>query len=255
MRRLLVFFTLMALTAAMPAGAQMPAKSLARVVNVKVKPGNVQQFEEGLKRFHAWEHQQNYPFTYYAWTIISGERNGQYILASLGHDWKDFDEVEKFTASAGAQVQADLAPYTESVTISYYVQRSDLSVLEPAPGASPLPFSEVITFFLKPGAEPANEEVIKEVGAAIKKSNWPAKPAQWYQLVNGGEGDELILASGRKDWANFQPPEKTLAQMLAEVYGKDGAQALFGKFDRGLRSVRTEIARYRTDLSYIVATP
>ena len=174
------------MAAAMPASAQMPANSLARVVNVKVKSGASQQFEEGLKRFHEWDHQQNYPFTYYAWTIISGERNGQYVLATFGHDWKDFDEVEKFNASAGAQVRADLAPYTESVTISYYVQRSDLSVLAPAPGASPLPFLEVITFFLKPGAEPANEDDIREVGAAIRKSNWPAKPAFWYQLVKGG---------------------------------------------------------------------
>ena len=255
MRRLFVFLTLIALAAAMPAGAQMPAKSLVRVVTVKAKPGTGQQFEEGLKRFHAWEHQQNYPFAYYAWTIVSGERTGQYVLASFGHDWKDFDETEKFNAGAGAQIRADLAPYTESVTISYYVQRSDLSVMASPPGGSPLPFSELTTFFLKPGADPANEDVIREVGAAIQKSHWPAKPVNWYQLVNGGEGDELVLASGRNNWADFQPPEKTLAQMLAEVYGKDGAQALFAKFNRGLRSVRTEITRYRPDLSYIAATP
>jgi hypothetical protein len=111
----------------------------------------------------------------------------------------------------------------------------------------------VVTFSLKPGQSPQVIDAIKEVNAAIQKSHWPAKPAGWYQLLNGGEGPVLVLASARNNWAEFQPPEKDLGSMLAGVYGKDGAQALFDKFYKNLRTVRTEIFRYRPDLSYLPA--
>jgi len=186
--------------------------------------------------------------------VVSGERNGQYVVGTFGHDWKDFDEVEKFRERARTEISGDQGPFEESAVVSYWALMPEVSMNPPAAGEPPAPFSSVLTFFLKPGAMDDALEVIRATNAAIKKTNWPHKPSAWYTLVNGGEGPALVLAIRYANWADFQPSEKTLAGMLADAYGKERAQALFQKFDKGLQSQRSEIFRYVPDLSYSPAT-
>jgi hypothetical protein len=254
MRKLVVFLSFLTLAFALPAGAQMPSKSLARVINVTVKPGMGPQWEEGVKKFVQWQHQQDAPLAYYVWSIISGPRSGQYVVGTFGHDWKDFDEAEKLGPAAEKQIQVDLEPYTESHLVSYWEYRSDLSGHEINMGQVPPAFSSLTRFNLKPGAEFTMEDVIKAVNAAIQKSHWSGKPSEWYSLVNGGEGPAMILSTGHQNWADFQPPETSFVKMLIEAYGKEGAGALLRNFSNSLRSEESEILSYRPDLSYIPAS-
>jgi hypothetical protein len=250
MRKALVFLSFLALAAALPAGAQMPPKSLTRIVIIKVKPGMGPQFEAGLKKFHQWEEQQNVSFTFHTWSIISGPRTLQYAISTSGHDWKDFDALTKLGPAAQEQIQADMGAYVESVEISFWLYREDLSghALDPS---QPRPtFIEVTTYFLKPGGGTGVTDAIKAAGAAIQKSHWPGKPSGWYSLVNGGNGPTMAIVTGHPNWADFQPPETSFIKMLTEVYGKDGATALGKKFFSGLRSWRSEIWRSRPDLGY-----
>ena len=253
MRKVLVFLSFIALAIALPAGAQMPAKSLDRIVVVKTKPSMSAQYEAGVKKLIDWSRQQKRPHTYYCWNIISGPRTGQYVFGTLGHDWKDFDAAEEGSGGALKIIMEDMDPYTESVMISYWVYRKDLSGPPPNAGQAPPAFADVITFFLKIGGEPAVTDAIKTVGAAIQKSHWKGNggPSGWYSRVNGGYGSALALSTGHENWADFQPPEPDLFKMINEVYGQEGAAAIWKKFDSGLRNVRTEIWRYRPDLSYI----
>jgi hypothetical protein len=254
MRKVSVFLSFLALAVALPAGAQMPAKSLNRIIVVKTKPSMSAQWEEGLKKLIEWSHQHNLPLANHCWSIVSGPRTGQYAFASPGHDWKDFDTAEKASQGVLDQIRADLDPYTESHLTSYWVYREDLSGHAIDTSQSPPAFVEVITFFLKPGGEGQVEDVIKAGNAAAQKSNWHGKPAGWWSLVNGGFGGQLTLVMGRENWADFQPPDPDFFKMLNEVYGKEGAAALGKKFNSSLRTVRSEIWRYRPDLSYIPAS-
>ena len=127
MKKFLVSLSIAALAMALPAAAQMAPKSVARVIDVKVKNGMNQQFEEGVKKFRQWEQQQNYPFTEFAWSIMTGDRSGHYLFATIGHDWKDFDETEKFGPGASKVIQADVAPYVESAVYSFWEAHPDLS--------------------------------------------------------------------------------------------------------------------------------
>jgi hypothetical protein len=254
MRKVCVLLSFLALAFALPAGAQMHPKTVARIVNIKVKPGMGPEFEAGLKKFHQWEHEHHFPVTYFTWAIISGDRTGQYMLGTFGHDWKDFDEIQKAAAGSGEQIQEDMGAYVESAVISYWVVRPGLSLTPPDPNAKVAPFADVTTFYLKPGDENDVEDVIKEVNTAIRKTQWPAKPSRWYSLFNGGDGAAMVLASDCQSWAEFQTPETSLGKMLAGAYGQDGAETLMKKFDKALKSVRTEIYRYQPDLSYIPAS-
>lgn len=97
---------------------------------------------------------------------------------------------------------------------------------------------------------------IKEVNAAIKKTHWAGAdtPGGWYVLADGGEGPQIVLSIGLKNWASMQGPSLSFGDMLSEVYGKPGAKALGRSFSTHVRSVRTEIIRYRPGLSYIAAS-
>jgi hypothetical protein len=251
MKKLVVFLSFLPLAVAVPTFAQMQPKSLTRMVTIKVKPGMGPQFEEGLKKFHRWEKQQNVAFTFQVWSIVSGPRTLQYAIGTSGHDWKDFDALTNIAPAAQEQIQADMGAYFDSVEISFWAYREDLSGHPPNTSEPPSAFAEVTTYFLNPGGGMAVTDAIKAADAAIKKSHWPGKPSGWFSLVNGGDGPRLAIATGHENWADFQPPETSFIEMLTEVYGQDGAEALGKKFFGGLRSWRSEIWCYRPDLSYI----
>jgi hypothetical protein len=58
-----------------------------------------------------------------------------------------------------------------------------------------------------------------------KQADWP-KTSGWLQLVNGGEGPTFVLLNSRKNWADFVPSPKTLADVLNENYGKEVADQI-----------------------------
>lgn len=256
MKKVLVLVSLLALAVAIPAGAQTQSKNIARIYTIKAKPGQAQQWEAALKKLEAWEHQQNFPGTFYVWSVISGDHYGDYVLGEFGHEWKDFDEMQARGEKAGfgKEVGETVAPYTESVKISYYAFQRDLSIVPPDPNKPPLPMSEVNFFTLKPGGLGPAMNAIKQVNAAIRKTHWPGgdTPGGWYVLVNGGEGPQLVLSGGYKNWAALQPPSTSFFKMLEEAYGEAGAKAIGHDFYSHVRSESNELIRYRPDLSYNV---
>ena len=40
-------------------------------------------------------------------------------------------------------------------------------------------------------------------------------------MANGGEGPTFVLLNNRKNWADFAPLPKTVADVLTEAYGKE----------------------------------
>ena len=253
MRKACVFLSLLVLAVAIPAGAQSNSKNIARIFTIRTKPGQAQQWEGGLKKMTAWYHQQNLPVTLYVWSVISGEDLGDYVLGEFGHDWADFDQMQARgeKVGVGKEVEETVAPYTESVKMSFYTFLPNMS--SPiTPGQKPMPMSEVTFFTLKPGGTEPVINVIKQAGAAMAKTHWKGNgPGEWYALVDGGEGPQLVLSVGHENWAGFQEPSPSLTEMLAQAYGKAGANALGHEFDSHIRGIYSEIIRYRPDLSYI----
>ena len=247
-KKIVPFLFVSGLLVTAPGRAQFPAKSVALIYESRSKPGA--DFEAAAKAHFAWHKQQNDTWSYSLFQVISGERTGEYIGGTFGHDWKDFDEHAKFEQADMANARETLFPAIESFKTSYWLYRRDLSLNVPEQ-SGPDPLVEVITFYLKPDAwMPAVEDVIKKVNDAAKKSNYSIHGG-WYQLLNGDDGSQLVLTVGHKTWADMQPPNKTFEAMLAEVYGADATHSLFKTFDGSLRRSRSEIIQYRPDLSYL----
>jgi hypothetical protein len=253
MKRVLsvLVFSCALLLGVVPALAQMQSNTVAEVYFVTPKPGSTADIEAATKRHMQWHRQQNDTWTWLVWQIVDGDQMGQYVVGTFGHDWKDFDDKARFEEEDDANAMSVIGPYIQSLTSSFYAVRPDLSLNRPTPGSQPSAYSSVTTVLLKPSGFMEAEEAIKEVNAAIKKSNWPAKPSAWFQLLNGGEGPTLVMVVARDKWADFQPPEKEFGEMLGESYGKMGAENLFHKFYGNIRSYHSQIIKFRPDLSYI----
>jgi len=121
-----------------------------------------------------------------------------------------------------------------------------------APANQPAaPMTAVTIFILHPGAGPDFIAAIKKVNDALgKQAGWP-KTSGWLQLVNGGEGPTFVLLNSRKNWADFAPLPKTLADVLNDTYGKEVADQIQKTIRDCTARQYTEAAAYRADLSYV----
>jgi hypothetical protein len=114
------------------------------------------------------------------------------------------------------------------------------------------PLATVTHYFLIPGTAPDFEDAIKRINAGLDKANFAGPRVYWYQLMNGGEGPHYVLVSPRKSFAEFGAlPPTAVRDALQKAYGQQQGGALQQSLGKMSKSVRTEMIRYRQDLSYV----
>ena len=233
---------------ALPALAADTPGTLAQIFVQKPKPGAQAQYEEGRKKHMDWHRKQADTWEWNTWEIVNGPRTGQFLVGSFGHHWKDLDGRGDFEKADGVDAVANMGASQESSSMSFFDYQTDLSM--PGEGPRPGAFSQVTHYYVKAEGIIDFQDAAKKINAAIKKANYPSHPI-WYRLTSGGEGPHFVMVQARKNWAEFEPPAKTVQDMLAEVYGKVDGPATLAKFRKQIRYVETEILRYRPDLSYV----
>lgn len=251
--RKLVLSLLSAILLSLTLAAQTtPSKNVAQIFVNQIKPGTQQSYEQGRKRHMNWHRGQNDTWAWYVWQTATGEDTGSYLVGSFDHEWKDFDGRAKFEAADNTDAAAQMGAYEVASPMMFYARRDDLS-LTTGPLNYTAPLVSVTHFMLQPDGTTAFTDAVKQVGDGIRKTNYPAKPSHWYQLMNGGPGPHFVLVSERQSWADFQPLDKTLEAMMTEAYGADQGAAILSSLRKAIRSTRTEALQYRPDLSYVPA--
>ncbi|HET7207966.1 MAG TPA: hypothetical protein VFI95_15425 [Terriglobales bacterium] len=228
--------------------AQSSPQQVSEVHLFTPKPGMTTQWEAGRKQHSAFHVAQKDTWNVLVWQILTGERTGDYIAASPGLKWKDLDDREAFNKKDLPDVAKNMQPYTASTSTAYYVYRDDLSLTKPP--ATPAKMRTTTAYTLIP--EHTNDfiDAVKKINEAIQKTNYPVKPSRWYMLANGGSAPTFVLVSDRASWADMEPPEKKLDDMLKEAYGDSGPQVL-DQLRKSCRSIVSEMSLFRPDLSYI----
>ena len=244
MRKILCFVTLLLLATSVL--AQSSPEVVSEVYVTTVKPGMTAQWEAGRKEHSAFHAAQKDTWSVFVWEILTGERSGAYMMASPGHNWKDFDAREAFNKMDYPNVAKTMGPSTAESPRAYYVYRDDLSLTKPP--STPAKMRTTAIYNVIP--ERLNDflDAIKKINAAIQKTNYPVKPSRWYQLANGGEVPTYVLISDRASWGDMEPPEKKLQDALKEAYGDAGA---LDQLRRSCRRIVTELSVFRADLSYM----
>jgi hypothetical protein len=249
MRKALVVAVLMAAVLAVPVVAQAQAGStVSQVFFNAPKAGALAQYEAGRTKHMAWHRAQKDAWAWHTWLISSGPSTGAFLVVTSGHHWKDWDSRTKFEEADGVDSTANVGPYMSSSRMSFFTFRPELSL---NPEGPPAAMATVTSFMVKPEGIGDFTEAIKKINEAIKKTNYPVPPSRWYSLANGGQGPEFVQVVDRKDWASFEAPEKSLGDMLQEVYGKEDGTKVLDTARRSYSQTMSETLTYRPDLSYV----
>ena len=246
MRKILSVFVpaLVLLLAAVPLAAQDAAGTLAHVTFWSVD--DVAGFEAGLVAHNAFHVAQKDPSALFTWQVISGERNGQYVRASFGHTWADFDTEEKMAPADDADSAVHLTPYITHSDPGTYRFIPEIS--RPAAG-EPTPLARILVFHVKFGKSRQFEGAVAKIHAALNDvEDWGNY--LWYELVEGGPVPTYVLSLPSANWVGFTPHEPGFAAIVGKKYG-DQAAAILAALDDAVESEDSYTIAYRKDLSYI----
>ncbi len=217
-------------------------------VNVSVPKGGPAQFADARRKHNEFHKAESDTTAILVWQVTTGPSTGSFMTASCGLAWKDLDGNDTFDARDTADIAKTLAPAIAENHRSYYVFRKDLSLVPESTG-KPAKMMSVVHYFIKPSGLTQFTDALKRINEAQKQSKYPAKPSRWYVLANGGEGPRYVVVTDRNSWADMQPPEQTMVDMLKQVYGND---------DKTMQNLRdsvdhtvSELLEFRGDLSYI----
>ena len=246
MRKLALVCTLVFLSISVL--AQSSPQMVSEVNIAMPKPGMTAQWEAGRKEHSAFHAAQKDTWSILVWEITTGERSGAYMMASPGHNWKDFDARDAFNKLDVPNVEKTMGPYSAGTGTAYYVYRDDLSLTKPP--ATPAKMRTTAIYTLIPEHLNDFTDAVKKINAAIQKTNYPAKPSRWYSLANGGEAPTFVLVTDRTSWGDMEPPEKKLEDALKEAYGDSGPQVL-DQLRHSCHRIVSEMSVFRADLSYM----
>lgn len=243
----LVVLGLLVVLGAPVALAQQQPGPIAVVYFGQAKPGATAQLEEAMKQHFAWHRQQGDRWTWTTFQFASGERLGQYVIRSGNHNWADFDDAAGFLARDEADATQRLAPHLASLSRVFTRSLFQISNWSPA---EPPPMIAITEFRLKPGSDTEFLSVVGRIHEGLAKGNYAGKYA-WSVRMLGDEGNVYVLASPRANWAAMEPSGPSFLEVLVRVYGPAEAQSLLNRFYSTVRSSRTDLVRYRADLSYV----
>jgi hypothetical protein len=217
------------------ASGQEP-QNVARVVVWQPKAGVGRDFEEGYKRHLEWHRQNSDSWTWIGWTLVSGERNGYFIDGTFSHAWKDLDAPVSPSADA-ANNAINVFPYGDVRSASIYESVPGLTNMSAAQLAEPL--LNFCTFEVQPGRAAQFELLLENALQAASTDN-----AQQHMLLRpvNGTTDYLLLLPAQKP-SNLAAQARFTAQLLETIVQKTQGASV-------IRGFRTEIARYRPEMSY-----
>jgi hypothetical protein len=212
--------------------AEPAAGPYARMVVIEPRPGQTGAFEQGYQRHLEWHRKAGDSWTWHGWSFVLGERLGQFMDGTFGHAAANFDAPVQ-PAGDAADNAVNVVPYADFASHGIFRRLDAASVGQPLPDASP--FLAMATYTVAAGEEAAFERQLAAAAAKAGKGTGQAARFTWYRLQLGGSGPQYVLMRAL--------PTFGAAAELPEVLPAGAAPMV--------RQVRTELLRYRSDMSYL----
>lgn len=226
---------------ATPRPVQPTTTRVAFLYGYTLEPGRRKQFVKGYRRHLQWHEKHHDPLPWYGWFVASGDRLGMFIDGSFGIPFSAFDHRVDPQGDHADAVR-NVLPYVQPVFRSAYVLQPDLGTGKPLENRQPSKSVQVFYYTLRAGTAAQFETAVRAAGRHLR--NTPdAPPHTWYRRAEGGTLPVYMLMVAREDWASYGRHRKTLAQRA----GPDEA----GHLEASVKRVRSEIWRYRPDLSLL----
>lgn len=225
--------------------------AVVRTYFVTPKPGMGLQYEEAYKRHVSWHRQQKDTWRWDTYVVEAGERVGQFVHVTSGHQWEDFDNPAVTEAADAADYESNAGKYAESASSIFSVYRADISRMSPG-STEPAPLLHAIRFELNPNGNGDFRDGQLRIREASEKTN---NPDEWFFIrrISGDETPTYILLFPKKSWAEFGRREDvpTLGRMMERVFSHEEWESMMERFRRAVRRESSYILKYRPDLSYV----
>lgn len=230
--------------AAPAAGAQaLPMWNGVRIL--RVKPDRIGEFEGLLEELREAAQEDEQFGDFAVWSMELGEMNTYHIVAP-------FDSFASFASMDTPPMEpAEWANWLnrmgstiDSHTLAVARMRPDLSIVpEEQPGQQPPELLVLVTDTVMPGKIQEYETLMRdELLPALRQGGIEAAIAN--EMTFGTEGRTWVYAVPIPGWQEFDGPPP-----LIEALGPEAAQQLMQRGDALVERSKTEVLRYRTDLS------
>ena len=224
------------------------SKNLARVVFVKVKTGQGEDFAAALKKHVEWRKQQEDPWNWIVHQVVNGKNLGDFIIRSGGHSWKDFDDYAGFLQKSAPEFYKTVGPYIKD--ISSIITAGDTVNVDWPENTADVNLLSIISYHIKPGHGQAFTKAVSMFHKAIQDNNRDAHYSFGW-TVNGEKGPTVRLALPYQNWADVAGSEESLSDFIMRVLGEEKAKDLFEDFNDTYTSMESMMLLVRRDLSFL----
>lgn len=227
--------------------AQSNQGALVEVVTLVVKPGMTTKLEQGMKQVAAYAQSHGDTTGWSSFEIMYGPDEGN-IDILVPFKWENVDNPPSYSTGLGQAILKNVEPYLFSSHSELMRMLPNLSSLSAA-NSAPQKFWEVIDLRIKPGKAGDFLATVGQLAEAEKKFNAGPNPVEIYETVAGGDADDVTVAIGHPNFADFAHQGKSNIEVLTQAYGAPAALAIENLLSNSIASEQVTIARYRPDLS------
>jgi hypothetical protein len=202
------------------------------------RPGQAALFEDGYHHHLQWHAANKDTWNWYGWYFISGPRHGQFIDATFGHSWSDFDHPVN-PAGDGADNGLHTEPFGNFLK-GYKAVRLPFSDTEDTVVLTSK-FLRMLTIDV--GDRAGAGQLIKRLLADYRQKGLVDK-ALVYELVDGGQVGQVIVFLSASGFADLG---KT-AEWPGDLLDLDRRNSV-----RAIGAITAETLRFRRDMSILTA--
>jgi hypothetical protein len=223
------------------AAASVQAQTAARFYYYRIQPGATEKFEEGYRQHLGWHRDHHDPLPWFGWMIDGGERDGQFVDATLGVPFAALDKRVD-VAGDGAHFRNAVSPFVIPQPGAMFVLLKSLSTATPLEERKPASTMQVTRFHVRPGHEAEFESAMAVAHAQLNAMH-KAPAHTWYRLVAGGAQTEYLLMVSRNNAGSYDDFRPGMDGLLA------GDEKALHDFGNAVKSATSETWTYHADLS------
>jgi hypothetical protein len=214
--------------------AESSSGPYARIAVLRPNEGDTVDFEAGYIRHLEWHRQAKDPWTWYGWSIWSGERQRWFVYATFGHTAASLSNPVSPAEDERDNI-ANVTPHALFAGNGVYEYLPGLSRGTGIPQATPR--MELTTVDLVPGGGKAFEAALSAQKSALMDETL------WFRMLGGGSVPRYVRLRPRSS--------------LAAILESNAEQSLPDKANPLIAKTTIEILNLRPTLSYgvTVAAP
>ncbi len=217
---------------------------IVRANYFEAKPGHNAKLEKVLKdhtdRFH-----QSADHAINTWQVIAGDRTGQFLRTTSLQGWADFDGYQDLPGDQ-SHWNRSVEPHLQGIGGNVYWKFVPELSFNP-PQSTPKMFAVWIVQY-KAGGWVKHRDALLKIFEARKENNSSHQVATYTKAI-GGEGRLYAFLNPLDSWADLNPVEMNLYEMLVASYGEEEASNILGARSQAVEKYESEVILFRADMS------